>query len=61
MLTLQSWRFNSFQPDGKTAAASEILMMSPGMNFSTVANKVIAGEVFITNENHNQPAQHIND
>ena len=30
-------RFKSFQPSGRAAAASKILTMSPGMNFSTVS------------------------
>lgn len=35
-LQLEALRFSSFQPVGNTAAARTILMMSPGMNLSTV-------------------------
>src|SRR5205807_1288350 len=47
--------FSNFQPDGNTAAASSILIISPGMNGSTVKLSALKAFVRVDKANHPQP------
>src|SRR6185503_2505288 len=52
-------RFNNAQPVGSTAAASAILIASPGRNGKTAILKAAIGGVFVSTANHAQPPRKI--
>src|SRR5688500_20363394 len=54
-----AFRLSRAQPVGRTAAASAILMMSPGMKRSTASLKLTSPDVFVMIVYHAQPVARI--